>query len=112
MLLSSGGGEPPLGNSLYCGQICDGRSYVARFAEWVSTLQPQDQPTLKAFGLDLKTLKAAAQQGRIYGLIYENYDPKSLLAIAGNPQVKALYAAAVSLKCISDSSALCAPEKE
>ncbi|MET7462627.1 hypothetical protein [Nonomuraea sp. NPDC005501] len=112
VLLSLRRGEPPLGNSLYCGRTCDGRSYVAPFAEWVSTLRSQDQPALKAFGLDLKSLTAVSHRGLIYGLIYEKYDAATLLAISKNPMVRSLYVVDASLKCASDSSALCDPVKE
>lgn len=112
VLLSLGGDELPLGNSLYCGRTCDGQSYVASFQEWVSALRPQDQPTLKAFGLDLSTLRASAQQGKVYGVIYESYNAGTLLKISKNPKVKALYTADVNLRCASDSAALCDPVRD
>ncbi|MGN9846897.1 hypothetical protein ACTMTI_53290 [Nonomuraea sp. H19] len=111
VLLSPGGGELLLGNSLYCGRTCDGHSYAASFQEWVSTLQPQDQPTLKAFGLNLSSLRAAAQQSKIYSTIYENYDAETLLKISKDPKVRALYVADVNLKCASDTAALCEPAR-
>ncbi|MEU7984433.1 hypothetical protein AB0B56_06140 [Streptosporangium canum] len=97
-LLSPGGDGLPLGNSLYCDRTCDEQSYTASFQEWVSTLRPQDRPTLKAFGLDLDALRATSQRGRIHGLIYENYDVRTLLEISKNPRVKALYVAAINSK--------------
>jgi hypothetical protein len=75
----------------------------------VSTLRPQDQPTLKSFGLDLSTLRAASQQGNIHGVIYENYDAGTLLDNAKDPKVKALYVADVNLRCASDDDGLCEP---
>ncbi|MEV4532127.1 hypothetical protein [Streptosporangium sp. NPDC049304] len=107
VLLSSEGGQLPLGNSLYCAQKCEGQSYEAAFQEWVATLRPQDRSTLKAFGLDLELLRAASRQGKIHGLIYENYDARTLLEISKNPKVKAMYVADVNLKCASDATALC-----
>ncbi|MGP3957865.1 hypothetical protein ACTWPT_17820 [Nonomuraea sp. 3N208] len=112
VLLAPGGGQLPLGNGLYCGRTCDKQSYVASFQEWVSTLRPQDQSALKAFGLDLENLKAASQQGKIYGFVYENYDAETLLEISKNPKVRALYVADVTLKCASDSAALCEPVRD
>ena len=109
VLLSAGGGQLPFGNSLYCAQKCEEQSYEAAFQEWVATLRPQDRSTLKAFGLDLEPLRTASQQGKIYGLIYENYDALTLLGISKSPKVKALYVADVNLKCASDATALCRP---
>jgi hypothetical protein len=108
-LLSYGQGEKPLGNSIYCVRTCDAQSYVASFQEWVSTLRSQDDSLLKAFGLTLKSLQSAAQEGKIYGLIYESYDAKSVLAISRHPKIKAVYAADVNLRCDSDLAAVCQP---
>ncbi|MGW0484358.1 hypothetical protein [Nonomuraea sp. NPDC003214] len=108
-LLSYGEGELPLGNSIYCQRSCDEQSYVASFREWVSTLTPMDEPVLKSFGLSLKRLRAAAVAGKIYGMIYENYGAAPLLAILQHPMVKTVYVADVSLRCESDSAAICRP---
>jgi hypothetical protein len=59
--------------------------------------------------LDLNALRAVAQQGKIYSLIYENYEPGTLLEISKNPKVKALYVADVRLRCASASAPLCEP---
>ncbi|MFI9551582.1 hypothetical protein [Nonomuraea endophytica] len=112
LLLSAGGGKLPLGNSFYCGQSCDGKAYMAPFQEWVATLQPNDQPILSAFGLDLDELKSTARRGTVYGAIYENYDAQTLLEIASNPKVKALYIADVNLRCTSDEVPHCRPMRD
>ncbi|MER6515042.1 hypothetical protein ABT158_50140 [Nonomuraea sp. NPDC001636] len=108
-LLSRAEGALPIGNSLNCGKPCDAQSYVSVFQKWVSVLQARDRGALAAFDLDLERLKKAAQEGKIYGLIYESYDPRSLLEISKNAQVKALYVADVNLKCRSGESATCEP---
>lgn len=108
-LLSSGVSELPLGTSLYCGRRCDEHSYVASFQDWVSTLKPRDKPILEALGLDLRTLQAAAQEGKIYAFIYENHDAGSLLEISKHPKVKALHLADVNLRCAAGAAAHCQP---
>lgn len=112
VLLSPNGGRLPFGASLYCGRTCHRKSYVASFREWVATLRPQDKPALRAFGLELDSLRAAAQEGKIYGLVYGGYDPGTLLEISRNPHVKALYVADVRLRCSSEEDGICEPWRE
>ncbi|GAA3032945.1 hypothetical protein GCM10017559_70330 [Streptosporangium longisporum] len=112
-VLLSSGGDRPLGNSLYCGHMCRRgswqQSYTTTFQEWISTLRSQDRAVLQAFGLNLEHLRATSRQGRIHGLIYENYDARMMLEISKNPKVKALYVADVNLRCASEAGGTCRP---
>lgn len=61
------------------------------FRAWVKTLHDSDGSALAAAGVDLRGLRAAAHDGRVYGAILNNVSPRFLLDLLDDPAVGAIH---------------------
>ncbi|MFC7387515.1 hypothetical protein [Sphaerisporangium rhizosphaerae] len=70
--------------------ICSG-SPVTQFRDWVSKLGPQDDGTLRGFGLSVGELRKAASDGLIHGIIADGGSAQVMRALQRDSNVSGIW---------------------
>lgn len=71
-------------------QNCGTRSVVADFRQWVSQFADGDSENLARLGLDLRRLRVAANEGKIYGFLHVISGRDRLLQLLNKPEIRAV----------------------
>ncbi|MEV0597441.1 hypothetical protein [Nonomuraea cavernae] len=89
--------------TMFC-QGCSGNSHALteEFRSWVSTLSPDDDSTLRQFGLSYDRLIESSNTGKIYGYIEAESNPILLRELLKKSHVKTMYVIGVTKNCELD----------
>ncbi|MEV4368776.1 hypothetical protein AB0J71_17025 [Nonomuraea sp. NPDC049637] len=69
---------------------CQNTSPIELYRRWAAKLEWTDALNLKSFGLDLRRLRQAAHEGRIYGLVVYGHSKPALTELIGKPGVRTI----------------------
>ncbi|GGO79731.1 hypothetical protein GCM10012289_64720 [Nonomuraea cavernae] len=90
-------------STMFC-RACSGDSHALteEFRSWVSTLTPDDDSTLRQFGLTYDRLTKASSAGKIYGYIEAESNPILLREILKKSHVKTIHVIGINKNCELD----------
>ncbi|MEO3876696.1 hypothetical protein ABGB18_48765 [Nonomuraea sp. B12E4] len=73
------------------GVFCGTRNVIDDYRQWLGQFTDGDSDALAEIGLDLKAMKAAAAEGRIYGFLHTDTGPDEILDLLDLPEIRTVH---------------------